>query len=475
MTLCSFMPIIGAHSVQASHISPSENTSKCAAIDPTSPIAWISNDEKKTKAKGMPEQAAELQSSNMNLKGKALRDNFIETVDGYNDTLSLKSQHFETMIVDKISASGAFTSETISGRDCYSAIYGRYGANGRLEAQPCVPFASGYVDEPKKALEWACELTFVLHSLHEHQKVYCNLKLENIIIERWKHFAEHDPDKIAVRNLRTAVAVGSQLPPQLSLNGAPEYFSPNSEDEKVSEATTSYDIYTLGTVLPSLFFGGGAKNMDVNFFSDTSSKISPFIQKYRELERAEYTAETKMKQELQEKDYQHTHLCDERETVGWKLLELDNFDNILDEEASSHKNIPDPQASLLLKENLREAMASVEQKIASLTAEIDTLRKALNQFKENTKKIAQAKIKALMNQDLWLQFEEMNVAMKKTTGKYYPEPILRKLAQITADCLSLDPLSRPSAKIVLETLTGLVVSSDWEIKESPEKIKVDKR
>ncbi|MDR1435441.1 MAG: serine/threonine-protein kinase [Puniceicoccales bacterium] len=70
------------------------------------------------------------------------------------------------------------------------------------------------------------------------------------------------------------------------------------------------------------------------------------------------------------------------------------------------------------------------------------------------------------------KFQEMNRAMWDQRKKFYPEPVLEELAQITASCLSLYPQERPSAEDILLKLQNLAFS-DWS--NGNYKIQIDPR
>jgi serine/threonine protein kinase len=58
------------------------------------------------------------------------------------------------------------------------------------------------------------------------------------------------------------------------------------------------------------------------------------------------------------------------------------------------------------------------------------------------------------------EFQRLNAVMEELTEKSYPEPVLKRLAAMTADCLAMDPTQRPTAEHVLLALQNLGFS-DW--------------
>ncbi|MDR2201075.1 MAG: hypothetical protein LBN94_03135 [Puniceicoccales bacterium] len=282
------------------------------------------------------------------------------------------------------------------------------------------PFANGFVDDPQKAVERAAGLVLGLHSLHQAGRVHHDLKLPNIMVERqvlprvltpsetiknehieakakqllekslretgelksgeteksvvtaWEKLASKKKKKLkneAKKQLKDerkqlkdkvkydytyklidlgfAAEIGTWLGGAGSSNRAPEIFF----GEK--STTTAYDVYTLGTILPSLLFGDGADLLTHDFYGWNGSSLSKFM----------------------------------LDLIGKPKEEID-------------KNIHS-------------------------------------------------------------QFQDINQRMQQKTGKSYPEPVLERLAQMTADCLSKNPEKRPTAEQVLLGLQNMGLSH-WE-------------
>jgi hypothetical protein len=66
------------------------------------------------------------------------------------------------------------------------------------------------------------------------------------------------------------------------------------------------------------------------------------------------------------------------------------------------------------------------------------------------------------------KFKKMNDTMLNDTQKSYPEPVLERLAAMTADCLSMDPVSRPTAEQLLLGLQNMGLS-DWRTEDANKK------
>jgi serine/threonine protein kinase len=261
---------------------------------------------------------------------------------------------------------GIQVQEKINGPNGFKAIEGKLP-----------PFTNGYVDDPRKAIERVLRLVFGLHALHQAGKVHGDLKLDNIIFE------ERLPEEIRIWiiDLGLTQNIGGPFQWMYSSNGAPEYISPSQGQRQELEVYPSYDIYTLGTMLPGLFFGNGTKGVfDDKVIGDGfdmrgQGGPSKFVQFYR------------AKEDKLIRKYQ----MEENELTRQRLVQ-DELQN-------------------KIRTNMLEA------------------------------------------------FKEMNNKMLVATEKAYSEEELKVLAQVTADCLSLDPIRRPSAQEIIESLTGLLTNA----------------
>jgi serine/threonine protein kinase len=266
-----------------------------------------------------------------------------------------------------------------------------------------VPFSNDFVDDPRKAIERAAGLVLGLHALHCTGKVHCDLKLENIMVEKQKidHKIRAKAQEILGESMgltdeESISEAWNALPPEAqevlmaraetmlpdeekyqygyrvidlglamdqgvlhcgggSPNAAPELLSCVIGRKYLPAVHPSYDMYTLGTMLPSLFFGRGGT--------------------------------------LSEK-------------LGINAMQFQ----------MRHGRL---RHSCFIQYAKRRAKGEIEQYI----------------FEE---------------------FRAMNEAMQKCTGKSYSSVELQGIAQVTADCLSIDPANRPTAGEVCKKLVNLL-------------------
>jgi hypothetical protein len=109
-----------------------------------------------------------------------------------------------------------------------------------------------------------------------------------------------------------------------------------------------------------------------------------------------------------------------------------------------------------------------------MKAALDSERQTLFSRKSELRKSpeVQQKLQTQMRMDILGEFQTKNAAMKEVTKKSYPQPVLERLAAMTADCLSMDPAKRPTAEQVVLALQNMGLS-DWEngqynIQDAPE-------
>ncbi|MDR2201076.1 MAG: hypothetical protein LBN94_03140 [Puniceicoccales bacterium] len=266
-------------------------------------------------------------------------------------------QGLETIVVPVMRKNDTVIQEKIEGANAWEAIY---------STKPLPIFANGFIDDPQKTIERICGLVLGLHSLHRIGKVHHDLKLKNIMFERQKDGAGEEYYRIRIIDLGGTVPMGENARLR-SRNGAPEYISPRPNEKKDRIARSAYDLYSLGTMLPTLLFGRGTEwLLDKVFWAIKRKRKrtrvipSPFVQVYRKIEKA----------------------------------------------------------------------SGIE------------------------------KAKERMDQFVLECFQKMNKAMQEKINQCYPEPVLERLAAMTADCLSMDPEKRPTAEQMLLQLQNFALS-DW--------------
>ncbi|MDR1366396.1 MAG: hypothetical protein LBJ13_00590, partial [Puniceicoccales bacterium] len=172
-------------------------------------------------------------------------------------------------------------------QDKINGVDGVNAIAGTRSQLPLLIFRNGFVVNPRKAIELLTELVLGLYALHRAGKVHHDLKLENIMFEI-QQFLEGEYSlgeyRIRIIDLGGAVNIGAPHGDAYSLNGAPEYISPRPEEEQDSVVQPSYDIYSLGTMLPTLLFGQAIGNRTMLAKGYQVGIPSPFVQTYRKIE-----------------------------------------------------------------------------------------------------------------------------------------------------------------------------------------------
>jgi hypothetical protein len=187
------------------------------------------------------------------------------------DSLASDYQGLAMIAVPLKLDNGIEIQERIKGMDGHAAMSRKKGQ--RFAG----PFKNGFVDDPQKEIGRAGGFVLGLHGMHQAGKVHHDLKLQNIMVEE-----SGDDFRLRIIDLGAAADTGG-VHDVFTSNGAPEYVSPRSGERRDSSVNPSYDMYALGTMLPSLFFGRGAKSGYGKFYGQ-NGEPSEFVQRYRDLE-----------------------------------------------------------------------------------------------------------------------------------------------------------------------------------------------
>ncbi|MDR0741067.1 MAG: protein kinase [Puniceicoccales bacterium] len=364
----------------------------------------------------------------------------------------------------------------------------------------------GNANTPQEAIQSMLTLAVGLNSLHQQGMIHHDINLRNIMF----------PEEGGVRIIDFgATAKEGTNVTTASPNMPPEHFSaleylgevramikervdggnPMSPEEKALlqaeinkrfEATNakSYDVYTIGTMLPSLFFGKIAKNFTnceapQNPHTGRCEMNSPFIAKYQRegfaakialMEEGENKSRLQgLNEQLQGLDAkcrkginqlpgwrkQHQQISNEIEEIQAQL------NKIPPEEAVKRRNlIQDIKKKQLGLEKLSSNIKGVENSMTQIRSIKKEMEGLLESFPADKVVKAEGNAREAIRQDVLKQFQEMNDAMQAATGKSYPEPVLERLAAMTVDCLSMDPTKRPSMEHIELALQNMGLS-DW--------------
>ncbi|MDR1366395.1 MAG: hypothetical protein LBJ13_00585 [Puniceicoccales bacterium] len=382
------------------------------------------------------------------------------------------------------------------------------------------PFDNGFVDNPQKALERAAGLALGLYALHQTGKIHGDLKMENIIIEK---LAGGDY-RYRIIDLGLVRDVGEPITDFGSPNRPPEFttlYMRNSEESSFLAAATSYDIYSLGTMLPELLFGQGAEEVCLDelqfmalgqlvntlppFLGIIKGQIKKLLMGPSQLLIEEPPVPNDVKNLLSQLFIAPSQLPIEAMPVLKDINDLlSQTEHPLQESMQSQlgiiknlleKRLPIPivrinplkreihsltrEIALLPKEAENQLGIKLNRTKRKLTAIVDQLREEIPISKE-TKDFVRKEINLLNRRGIFEKSEEIvehiyersqklidklilkgfliaNQLMEEKTNQSYSQKEVETLARLTAGCLSLDPLMRPSAQEILETLTELAL------------------
>ncbi|MDR2806617.1 MAG: hypothetical protein LBB11_00460, partial [Puniceicoccales bacterium] len=483
-----------------------------------------------------------------------------EDRDKSKDPLLSDVQGLENVVVPVMLKNGVLVQEKINGLDAWNAVY---------KDNQDFPYSDSFVDDPQKAIERICGLVLALHTLHATGIVHHDLKLDNIMFEKYtlpieeilvktltqmqafinyakaleeeaknlegkarelkneevqkakeiaqslerraeeleklKKAKEKEGQKLEVKakykfeleyRIRLIDFGLANVKSGGSSNGAPELWLPKSLRELILPQWSSYvdkpsyDIYTLGTMLPSLLFGSYESNYrDRYFFFATSDEIpSPFLiycikRCIRKCIRKWWT-KLYEDQETYGNSKKSTQLCTNMENLIISTNNLEVLYKEIIELRALRVQLRRIKKEKSTKENTKK-LQDLQEQYEKRDNEInknkqiywEKFQENLEDLKVNWKEVFKKDfeedlrnsnneigINQLILGYILRQFKEMNKDMKNTVGRFYPEPVLTRLAKITADCLSIDPELRPTAEEVLMELTDLALS-DWGLEE----------
>jgi serine/threonine protein kinase len=217
---------------------------------------------KTPKADENPKQADKIRQGLVN-EGQ-IGNNLTHVYAGINgETFFSDVQGLPLTVVPILLGNDVVIQEKVNGKDLSKVLHER----GE-------PFKNGFVDDPQEAIRRAAGLVLALHALHCAGTVHHDLKPSNIMVE-----GNGNEIRFRLIDFGGTVAIGERYR-VCSANGAPELVSPLLGATQSLIAQPSYDIYTLGTVLPLLFFGPGGSHLCNNFYGRKGTP-SLFVQNMR--------------------------------------------------------------------------------------------------------------------------------------------------------------------------------------------------
>ncbi|MDR3317400.1 MAG: hypothetical protein LBS71_01170 [Puniceicoccales bacterium] len=270
-----------------------------------------------------------------------------------------------------------------------------------------------------------------------------------------------------------------------SANGAPEVASPRP-GEDIAKAAPDQDIFAFGTMLPSLLFGKAGSDLGILFFPPSGSpsgQPSRFVAHYRGIEdrllqsvpeyralrklytdRCKYVNSIEIKndrniynqqRQLQAQRQEYNDYCQwfnqeqnklpPRKRQEWMVWLRNEHQQIIEKERDLANTMKQAQSFH------NSTMAELSKQKQSIDSQVDFFRKRPE---------VQDKVGEQMRTDIFEKFRALDCEMYNATGKYYPKPILKRLAYMKADCSLLDPPRRPSAEQITLALQNMGLA-DW--------------
>jgi serine/threonine protein kinase len=397
-------------------------------------------------------------------------------------TLLSDVQGLPVTVVPIQQADGTVIQERINGPDGSNAIFGKRERSGDNLVQTNLPhsiFSNGFVDDPQTEIGRVAGFVLGLHALHRAGKVHHDLKTPNMMVQE----QSEGQFQFRVIDLGGAVNTGDRHGVCTS-NGAPEYISPRPGEAPSLTAQPSYDMYTLGTMLPALFFGQGAGN-SMEFFGPGKGQPSQFVQHYRQREyeiaitKPEYATLALQvnryegeRQQLQvNKQGQDVYLQEQQQQLDIQK-QYYNHNRARFSQLESTFTPQERDAWINVLQRDYNQIQAQEQKLTNNRGRVDTwyngevsrLNVQFQSICDQRNSIirspeVQDALQGEMRNDMLMRFTAMNQAMQRARQTPYPDPVLKRLAQMTADCLAMDPDKRPTAEQVLLALQNMGLSN----------------
>ncbi|MDR2812746.1 MAG: hypothetical protein LBB05_03110 [Puniceicoccales bacterium] len=346
-----------------------------------------------------------------------------------------------------------------------------------------------WVDTPKKALERLCALMSSLYALEKAGIAHNDLHASNIMMEK-----KRLPDEVIAANNEAMIAKVEAKARQMTkitkeeedlaeegrraLNEARTTAKANLplEDQykyipriidfglskKINEEDfqklSSRNMKSLGILIPSFLFGiNGANILSINNHVDIYN-----------------TQESHKKAAREELIQAKKNSGQQQDLSALAIMSLEEDLTKLSEEIDRQgMRIRSPyyliQNKNQTKEGLQQRFDELQRQFTVIERQIAIQSQTYEQeygediqkYKTRFEAELQVEIDARISQLIMEKFHKANNAMKVAIGKSYPKVILEELAQIMANCLSVDPTQHPTVAKVFEKVTDLTLS-DWD-------------
>jgi hypothetical protein len=332
--------------------------------------------------------------------------------------------------------------------------------------------------DPREALRHLCSLLIALHFLHEAGVVHGDLHPQNIMMEEKKLPDEEiaakaeakarqmtgitgeersltEEDRARLSDARTIAR--AHLTPEDQYEYIPRIidfglaFNVNdTENEDTGNDCSptekaerlSVNMGQLGTLLPILIFGlNGAKFLEIGH--------------YMALYKLQTLWEEAAKKEI-------SRIRNPQQQLALQVMSLK------EQLAELNKHEPEKRwregSSVFEKRKaqFQEKKHSLETQIATESTKYKRMhREDVQRCEARLEADLKARTDAARNQYVFRRFHAANDKMLTDTGKFYPEPVLVKLAQLTANCLSTDSGQIPTAAEAYKEITELFLFTNW--------------
>ncbi|MDR0418279.1 MAG: hypothetical protein LBH08_02500 [Puniceicoccales bacterium] len=220
---------------------------------------------------------------------------------------------------------------------------------------------------------------------------------------------------------------------------------------EASPKNRSEDMSYLELLIPRFLFGkNGDRTIGIADYEENSQ-----LQTYRKKKAKEKIKEEFLEEKLLEAK---NNSGQEQDQLGLEIIFLKDELKKLNEEIQNNFRESERQMDTLRKQ-IADKSEIYEQKYNKNVQNYEN--KFEQDFEMKFETDLPERMDIVRNQYTMKKFHEANNTMKRDIGKSYPETVLKELAQIMADCLSADYIQRPTAEESYETVSNLLLFTDW--------------